>query len=90
MNQRWRNQRAFYRPNGEVIRTSKYEICAIEHDRDARGFIEAHHYSRSYPAGAISIRFISAWQPGWSRGLQSSMQRRRADERVSLLRHRRS
>jgi len=50
MNQRWRNQRAFYRPNGEVIRTSEYEIFAIEHDRDARGFIEAHHYSRSYPA----------------------------------------
>jgi hypothetical protein len=50
MNQRWRNGRTLYRPNGEVICTSQYEIGAVARDREAQAFIEEHHYSKSYPA----------------------------------------
>lgn len=50
MNQRWQNRRSSYRPSGEVIRTSEYEIDAIAHDSEARSFVEEHHYSASYPA----------------------------------------
>lgn len=50
MNQRWRNRRTSYRPHGEVIVTSEYEIARIEHDREPRHFVEEHHYSASYPA----------------------------------------
>lgn len=52
-NQRWREGRDSYRPAGEVIATSKYEIAAIDgdgSDKIAKGFVEAHHYSGSYPA----------------------------------------
>lgn len=49
-NQRWREHRASYRPAGEVINTSQYEVASIAGDAVARGFVEAHHYSATYPA----------------------------------------
>lgn len=50
MNQRWRAHRSCYRPAGEVIRTSEYEVAAIEGDTGPKAFISEHHYSHSYPA----------------------------------------
>lgn len=48
--QRWEERRASYRPAGEVIRTSEYDVEEIPDDATARAFIEQHHYSGSYPA----------------------------------------
>lgn len=50
MNQRWRDKRDSYRPAGEVIATSEYEVAPIAADKVARGFVEQHHYSASFPA----------------------------------------
>lgn len=49
LNQRWRNGRARYRPAGELIRTSEYEVALIG-EKEAKAFVVSHHYSRSYPA----------------------------------------
>ena len=48
--QRWKNGRDRYRPAGEVIDTSKYEIAEMVHDRECKEFVCRNHYSRSYPA----------------------------------------
>lgn len=48
--QRWRSGAASYRPAGETIATRLYEVAEIAKDGPARAFVEAHHYSRSYPA----------------------------------------
>jgi len=48
--QRWRDQRGTYRPAGEPIRTSDYEVAAIPDDNTAKRFICRHHYSASFPA----------------------------------------
>jgi hypothetical protein len=48
--QRWRNQRDSYRPAGEVIDTSRYEVAYIPGDTEAKSFVLAHHYSGSFPA----------------------------------------
>lgn len=48
--QRWRDRRGSYRPAGEPIRTADYEVSEIATDREARAFVERHHYSASYPA----------------------------------------
>lgn len=47
---RWRARCARYRPAGEVVDVSRYEVAAIPDDRTARAFVEQHHYSGSYPA----------------------------------------
>lgn len=48
--QRWRDRRGVYRPAGEPIRTVNFEVAPIATDREARAFVERHHYSASYPA----------------------------------------
>lgn len=48
--QRWRDRVGSYRPAGEPIRTAEYELAPIATDREARAFVERHHYSGSYPA----------------------------------------
>lgn len=50
MNQRWNHRRDSYRPNGEPIRTTEYDVVEIKHDRVAKDFVVQHHYSASYPA----------------------------------------
>ena len=50
MNQRWRDKRATYRPSGEPIETSRFEVAPIDGDTEARAFVCRHHYSGSYPA----------------------------------------
>lgn len=48
--QRWRDRRSSYRPAGETIQTSSYEVAEILEDKIAKAFVERHHYSASYPA----------------------------------------
>lgn len=48
--QRWRTGRDSYRPVGETIDTAAYEVASIPDDSTARAFVQAHHYSKSYPA----------------------------------------
>lgn len=48
--QRWRARRDSYRPAGEPFEPRSFEVASIESDRTARAFVEAHHYSGSYPA----------------------------------------
>lgn len=50
MNQRWRNGRERYRPPGEVIRSSEYDVAELPADTEAKQFVVQHHYSGSYPA----------------------------------------
>lgn len=50
MNQRWRAHRSSYRPAGEPIQTHAYEVAEIADDNPAKAFVEAHHYSGSFPA----------------------------------------
>lgn len=49
--QRWRARGAvFVRPDGSTFRPHAWEVVAIPDDTTARDFVEAHHYSASYPA----------------------------------------
>lgn len=48
--QRWRNGRDAYRPSGETINTSRYDVSAISDDTTAKSFVQRHHYSGTYPA----------------------------------------
>jgi hypothetical protein len=51
--QRWRDRRDSYRPAGEPIQTRWYEVAAMEgdgSDNTAKGFVEKHHYSGTFPA----------------------------------------
>lgn len=50
LTQRWRERRDSYRPAGEAIATSRYEVAPIADDTTARAFVLKHHYSASYPA----------------------------------------
>lgn len=47
--QRWRDRRGTYRPANEPFDPQGYEVAPIDTDREARGFVEAHHYSGTYP-----------------------------------------
>jgi len=53
--QRWRTGRDSYRPAGEPIATALYDVAPIPGTAVARDFVEAHHYSRSYPAARERI-----------------------------------
>ena len=53
--QRWREGRALYRPAGEPIDPRRYEVAPIASDREARTFVETHHYARSYPAARFRM-----------------------------------
>lgn len=48
--QRWDERRSRFRPAGEVIQTSEYDVALIEDDSTAKAFIQTHHYSGTYPA----------------------------------------
>jgi hypothetical protein len=51
--QRWRGRRSLYRPAGEVIDTSQYEVSEIADNTTAKAFVLAHHYSGSYPSARV-------------------------------------
>lgn len=48
--QRWNSRRSFFRPAGELINTSAYEVAALDSDSTAKAFVLAHHYSGTFPA----------------------------------------
>jgi len=48
--QRWRARRDSYRPAGETFDPRAFDVAAMASDNTARAFVEAHHYSGSYPA----------------------------------------
>lgn len=50
MNQRWNEGQTSYRPAGEVIRTSEYDVAPILDNQVPKAFVEKHHYSGTYPA----------------------------------------
>lgn len=62
-NQRWSAGRASYRPPEERIRTSEYDIAEIPDDNTARGFVETHPYSRSYPGRPLPLRPVPPISP---------------------------
>lgn len=41
--QRWKRQRGVYRPQGEPIRRSEYDVDVVPDDTTARAFIREHH-----------------------------------------------
>lgn len=50
--QRWREHRSSYRPAGEPINTSAYEVAELAHKYGpAAEFVLQHHYSGTVPAG---------------------------------------
>ena len=57
--QRWTARRASYRPAGEPFDPSAYEVADIGDDTTARAFVEAHHYSASYPAARFRYGLYS-------------------------------
>ena len=57
--QRWTSRRASYRPKGEPFDPRDYEVAAIADDTTARAFVQAHHYSASYPAARFRYGFYS-------------------------------
>lgn len=49
-NQRWEEGRTRWRPAGETIRPSEYDVEEIQSDNIAREFVEQHHYSGDFPS----------------------------------------
>ncbi len=58
--QRWREGCARFKPAGEVIDPSRYEVALIATDTEARRFVERHHYSGSYPAARLRVGLYRA------------------------------
>lgn len=53
--QRWNNQRASFRPAGELVDTSRFGVELLDSDATARAFVQRHHYSGSYPAARCRV-----------------------------------
>jgi len=73
--QRWRDRVGAYRPKGEPIDTSKYEIAIIDEDTTPRAFCMQHHYSGSYTVAILRAGLyrrdelvgVAAFSPGASK-----------------------
>lgn len=50
MNQRWFQRLGSWRDPSEIIDTRTYEVAELHDDATPKRFVEAHHYSGSYPA----------------------------------------
>jgi hypothetical protein len=66
MNQRWRHHCTVYRPAGEVIRTTEYEVALINSDREAKAFVLPITRSEPTPRlgfalGSITVANLSGW-----------------------------
>lgn len=53
--QRWVQRQDRYRPAGEPIRAQDFGVEVLDGDKQARAFVELHHYSRSYPAARCRV-----------------------------------
>jgi len=56
--QRWDRRRASYRPAGEPIDTSRYEVTSIEFAA-AKDFVVEHHYSATMPPARLQLGLFS-------------------------------
>jgi hypothetical protein len=61
--QRWRERRAIYRPDGEVFDPKQFGVELVR-EREARPFVERHHYSGSYPAARLAAGLMRS-REGW-------------------------
>ena len=61
--QRWRDRRASYVGNTDVLDTSRYTVDGLEPYR-ARAFIAAHHYLPSYPAAKLAVGMFGPGKGG--------------------------
>lgn len=52
--QRWNERYSTLRSDHAVIDPARHEVAVIS-DRDARAFVERHHYSGSYPAARLAV-----------------------------------
>lgn len=55
--QRWRERRDAYRVRGEAFDPRLYGVEIIP-DREARPFVERHHYAGSYPAARLAVGLL--------------------------------
>lgn len=53
--QRWSEGRTRFRPAGETIRVSEYDVDLLEDDRRPKAFVLEHHYSASYPPARVRV-----------------------------------
>jgi hypothetical protein len=60
-NQRWLWGRDTYRRPTERIRPVEYDVTEIVGDHEAKAFVVAHHYSRTYPAARVRV---GLWRRG--------------------------
>lgn len=59
--QRWRKRRDSYRPAGEPIDPRRYSVEPIAHS-EGKAFVEAHHYSGTWPAVRFAVGMFEAGQ----------------------------
>lgn len=52
--QRWRDRRDRFVPHGDIIDTRDHSVDIIDCYKQAKPFVEAHHYSGSFPATRLS------------------------------------
>lgn len=64
--QRWRDRRESFRQRGDRFNPTTFRVEVITTDRLARAFVEAHHYSGSYPAARCRVGLYRE-QAGWFR-----------------------
>ena len=65
--QRWRDRRDSYRQRGDRFDPSAFGVEVLREDREARAFVQAHHYSGSYPAARCRVGLYRG-REGWYRG----------------------
>lgn len=65
--QRWRDRRSAFVPNSSVMDPSIHSVDVIDCYREAKPFVEAHHYSGSFPATRLSCGLFRNGAGGRSR-----------------------
>lgn len=58
--QRWRERKDSYRHIGDNFDPTLYAVDGVSKG-EARAFVEAHHYSGSFPAARLSVGLYRAW-----------------------------
>lgn len=53
--QRWRERREAYVPDATTINPAEYAVDVIDCARIAKPFVQAHHYSGTFPASRLSV-----------------------------------
>ena len=64
--QRWRHRRHSFVPSATLIDPSTYSVDVIDCGRQAKPFVESHHYSGSFPATRLSCGLFRSGTAGQS------------------------